>query len=154
VAHAPDKRSKTGNIFCDKSCAAKYNNRIHPKKPSARQCECGKKVSRSTNLCMECYKKKHATFNNKPLGAVVKEGIGPNKYAYIRTLARRCYKEASFPKICCLCGYSKHVEICHKKDIASFSSDTLVREVNRLDNLTALCRNCHWEFDNGLVHLR
>ena len=50
---------------------------------------------------------------------------------------------------CAKCGYDKHVELCHIKDIANFDDDSLLSEVNSRNNIIQLCPNCHWEFDNG-----
>jgi hypothetical protein len=35
--------------------------------------------------------------------------------------------------------------------LTSFPLETPISVVNALDNLVGLCRNCHWEFDNGLL---
>src|SRR5439155_15038422 len=71
----------------------------------------------------------------------------------IRQFARARYLRSDLPKRCIICGYDKHFEVCHKKPINSFSSNTLLSEVNSLDNLIALCPNHHWEFDKGLLVL-
>ncbi|MBS1722774.1 MAG: HNH endonuclease [Armatimonadetes bacterium] len=73
--------------------------------------------------------------------------------ATVRDHARRVYRASDKPKCCCYCGYSTHYEVAHVKDIASFPLDTTLGVVNHLDNLVALCRNHHWEFDHGLVTL-
>lgn len=52
-----------------------------------------------------------------------------------------------------ICGYSKHVEICHVKDICEFSIETLITEINSIKNLKALCPTHHWEFDHGYLEL-
>jgi HNH endonuclease len=49
----------------------------------------------------------------------------------------------------CKCGYSKHVEICHIKEVKSFPDDAKIKEINDPSNLLYLCPNCHWEFDNS-----
>lgn len=69
------------------------------------------------------------------------------KYAYIRYTAK-AWLSGKRPEICQHCGYSKHVEVCHIKPIASFSADTTLDIVNHESNLLLLCPNCHWEFDN------
>lgn len=51
----------------------------------------------------------------------------------------------------CFCGYDRHVDICHKRDIADFPDNTLLKTVNHIDNLVALCPTHHWEFDNGYL---
>ena len=54
---------------------------------------------------------------------------------------------------CLSCGYSKHVEICHIKGISKHDDDTPISKINDLKNLITLCRNHHWELDNGLSSL-
>jgi predicted HNH restriction endonuclease len=55
---------------------------------------------------------------------------------------------------CMSCGYGKHIEVCHLRQITDFPDTATVDEVNDLSNLTVLCPNCHWEFDNGLISVR
>ena len=69
----------------------------------------------------------------------------------IRELAKNKTKTIERFKSCQNCGYNKHVEICHVKAIKDFSLETLISEVNDLNNLVGLCPNCHWKFDNGIL---
>lgn len=70
-------------------------------------------------------------------------------FALIRTRARAEAKKLGMS--CCeKCGYSKHVEIAHKRAISTFDSSTLISHINARENLMALCPNCHWEYDHGL----
>ncbi|MFN8530060.1 MAG: HNH endonuclease [Anaerolineae bacterium] len=81
---------------------------------------------------------------------------GSAKYqiaAQLRALARSAYEQSGAPRVCKNCGYAKHVEICHIKAISSFPPETLVEVVNDAANLVALCPNCHWEFDHGMLTL-
>lgn len=58
---------------------------------------------------------------------------------------------------CKLCGYSLHVELCHVKAIHRCFKETphmLVKEVNSRANVIPLCRNCHWELDNGHIQMK
>jgi len=66
----------------------------------------------------------------------------------ITRYARKTYRNANKPQKCKICGYNKHVNVCHIKGIGTFSMDSLVGEINALDNLIALCPNHHWEFDH------
>ena len=52
---------------------------------------------------------------------------------------------------CSACGYSLHVDICHVRDVASFPDSATVGEVNAAENLIALDKRCHWEFDHGYL---
>ena len=49
--------------------------------------------------------------------------------------------------------YNKHIEIAHKKAVSDFDDSATIAEINDINNLIALCPNCHWEFDNGLLKL-
>lgn len=73
------------------------------------------------------------------------------KYPYLRTLARKKYLESDKPKFCVICGYNFHFDVCHIKDIQSFNSSVTVAEINHIDNLIALCKNHHYEFDKGYL---
>ena len=59
----------------------------------------------------------------------------------------------SLKKECLVCKYSNHVEVAHVKAVSKFSDDTLVSEMNDLQNLMYLCPNHHWEYDNGKLSL-
>ena len=71
--------------------------------------------------------------------------------ARVRQLARKLYRCSSKPRVCFICGYSKHVEICHKRPINDFSDDSYILEINDIENLVALCPNHHWEFDHNYL---
>lgn len=73
--------------------------------------------------------------------------------ARIRELARGVYKNSGRPKYCLVCNYDAHYEVCHIIGISEFPEDTLVSVVNHIDNLIAMCRNHHWELDNGILKL-
>lgn len=66
----------------------------------------------------------------------------------IRRHTVKIYETSGKPKACNSCGYDKHYEICHIRAVSDFPDEALVEEINSIDNLMALCPNCHWEFDN------
>ncbi len=66
----------------------------------------------------------------------------------IRRNAQKIFETSGKEKKCSVCGYKNHVEICHIKSVSSFNDDSLIEEINHIDNLIALCPNHHWEFDN------
>lgn len=72
---------------------------------------------------------------------------------YINRHARKIYELSGKSKKCEICGYNLHTEICHIKDVKDFSSEALISEINNIDNLVALCRNHHWEFDHNYIEL-
>ncbi len=61
--------------------------------------------------------------------------------------------QSNRPRVCHNCGYDKHVEICHIRAIGDFPDETPVSVVSGIENLVALCPNCHWEFDRGLLKI-
>ncbi len=73
--------------------------------------------------------------------------------AVIRKHAHYVYNKNNGHSACKICGYDKHVEVCHIKSVSSFNEDALVSEINDVNNLIGLCPNHHWEFDNGLIML-
>ena len=56
-------------------------------------------------------------------------------------------------KTCTICGYDKYYEVCHIKSVSDFSDDSLISEINSLDNLVALCPNHHKEYDLKMLIL-
>jgi hypothetical protein len=71
--------------------------------------------------------------------------------SYFPLQARKVYEKSGKPKVCKICGYSKAVDICHKRPVSDFPDDTPVRDINHIDNLTCLCKNHHWELDHDLL---
>ncbi len=138
--------------FCNKSCAAIYNNVKFPKrKRKQRYCKhCGIKVLPRRLTCDNCNPSCVDWSKRTIEDVIMLNNRHTNKYRRIRDHARYVYDSSDRPKGCEKCPYDKHYEVCHIKPIHLFTSDTPVSIVNALDNLIALCRNCHWEFDNGL----
>lgn len=135
---------KRYNKFCSHGCSAKYNNVRKIKK--VRHCRnCGSVVDRFRVLCDNC---KMTNAWKLTLGELQSRA----KYqcnAQIRNHGRIVFKNNK-PNVtkCERCGYDKHIEICHIKDINKFSPDTPIMTINAIENLIGLCPNCHWEFDN------
>lgn len=145
--------------FCCKSCSAIYNNSKNSKrKKRLWHCEkCHEVKPRpyyGAHQCDDCRNKikeyKYLTLLELREMYKSKGWQRQNVYTYIREKARKILKKQKING-CFVCGYSKHVEICHKKPIGEYPDDTVILEINSIDNLVALCPNCHWEFDNGLI---
>ena len=130
--------------YCNNSCSAKVNNKLYQKKPSVfLQCrECKTNFKRTKGLSVYCTtcSKSRSPFRHDSL---TKEQAGRK---YIRkNAARKAYKH--FPKQCEICLYAKHVEVCHIKPVKDFSKNSLVSEINIVNNLVILCPNHHKELD-------
>jgi len=137
--------------FCSRSCAAKYNNKI-PKRILEGQCEtCTLKISSTRKYCKKCFNLKFSAKDMTLKEAIYTHTHKSSAYSLVRARARMRYKTKN--NKCYNCGYDKHIEVCHIKPISSFSEDTLLSTINQDKNLIALCPNCHWEFDNGLLQL-
>jgi predicted restriction endonuclease len=138
---------KSPNHYCSKSCAAKSNNKS-PKR---------KKMNTICKKCNQLFTRNRRKYCDNCVNAIQPLKLsdyttkGSNKFSSIRKLARKKYIKNKKELKCFFCNYNKHVEISHIKAIISFESDTLISDINDLNNLIALCPNCHWEFDNGLL---
>jgi hypothetical protein len=139
--------------FCSTSCAAKYNNAHSPKrKLRIRYCKhCGVVIPAGRTVCDSC-NPSLVDWNERTLKSI-RDAAKYQANAKVRDIARYHYEKANLPRICANCGYEKHVEICHIKPINSFPAETPVAVINDLANLVALCPNCHWELDHGLLSL-
>lgn len=134
--------SKDGKLFCSRSCAASFNNKIPKrKKTQAYICDiCGAKAEHRRKLCIDC--KNEGIRGDITLKEAVYEYLHKSSaYALVRTRARA--KTKNREQKCNKCGYDKHVEVCHIKSISEFSEDTKLSVINSDDNLILLCPNCH-----------
>jgi HNH endonuclease len=142
--------------YCSSSCAAKVTGHTSPKRKLEGICiDCGDSISNSNIRCLPCHGKRQTLdpgeltleeYYNRP--HII--GKHPSwRYNYIRRLARSWSRQRE--KKCQNCGYSRHVECAHVRAIASFPNDTKIKEVNAASNILILCRNCHWEFDHGML---
>ena len=159
---------KHSNHFCSKSCAACFNNKGKQKNPAilriCKHCKCefysSKENGRSRILCIDCvqvYKNRNEYFRTITLkeyhNLLSVKGKHPSwKNSHIRVLNRSWNKDLIL-RPCAICGYNKHVELCHIKPISSFSESTTIGEINAPSNNIQLCPNCHYEFDHGLISL-
>lgn len=141
--------------FCSRSCSAKTNNRLAPKRYKTNSCKtCGVLIWKGRTYCKCCWND-HRKFSwkQKTLGELNKEGSNKGGYPMIREHSRRTYLQSDKPKYCIICKYDLHFDVAHIKGISSFPDDALISEINSLDNLTALCKNHHWEYDNGHLEI-
>lgn len=141
--------------FCSRSCRTKLYNRLCPKRCPKYFCvECGEgPLKNKIKYCKKCHRNPQALDWSKITIAEVQVKRKSFRNSRIRQLSRIAYKKSSKPKKCIICGYEKYYEVCHIKAIHSFSEDTIITVVNDINNLIALCPNCHWEYDNELLDI-
>jgi hypothetical protein len=164
--------------FCSRSCAASYNNARFPKRKSIYSnisespCTiCGdsipliKRNNSQYYLRKRCDKCLHVKSNRVRYKNRVLPNIGHltkkelfSKYGTWQSARSSILQHASVifhisdkPKKCCVCGYSKHIQICHMKSVSSFDENSLISEINEIKNLNAFCPTHHWEFDNNAL---
>jgi hypothetical protein len=155
--------------FCNCSCAAMYNNRLHPKRKSSEIarvavatycCACGNQIN-SRDLrrkyCDSCKYQARRVFN--ALGKRTKGSLFSSSANWqsarssLRGHACRVFARSKRAKECAICRYSMHVNIAHLRSVSIFPETALISEINHMSNLVALCPNHHWEFDHGFLTL-
>lgn len=141
--------------FCSRNCAATFNNLKYPKRHKTKKCKkCSKLIGAGNIHCEKCripndYSKyDELTIKDLEYGL---EQLACNKHVKIRDRARTIYKNSKKPKTCIICGYNLHCDIAHIKPVSKFNTNAKLTEVNNIDNLVALCKNHHWEFDHGYI---
>lgn len=145
-----------GRKFCSISHSAKFNN-----KPRGVCKSCNTPIPKSNKFCKSCrnsgIKESLDKRSDWLYVTTIKDILSRNKkqpannYRQIRDHARRFYLKSDKPKKCVICGYDLHFDVCHITGIKDFPENTKIIEVNSLNNLIALCKNHHWEFDNGYI---
>ncbi len=154
-------RNGKENKYCSKECSAKAHKGIASlpnarlRKGIARFCpKCGEnEIFNKEKTCLSCRFEAKFGRGAEDYSLItlkeLKERYNLQQYhAKIRGHARSIFKKNKGALVCKECGYSMHVDICHIKDIKDFSMATNIKQINDFSNLEALCKNCHWEFDN------
>lgn len=165
------EKSKSGRHFCSRICSASFNNKgVARNKPVLRNCNLclgnfeNINGHRSRSRCPDCvngfptfFEMRRNNLENLTIGEVKNKFRSKEKHPswknhYARCLNRSWNKEL-IRKPCYVCNYELHVELCHIKAISDFDDSATIGEVNDKSNIVQLCRNCHWEYDNGLLKL-
>lgn len=145
--------------FCSVACSGHVSALIAAEKrtldparrksrnPTVECPDCGSQMSLRSKSCQACRERvARAAVEGTTLGAL-RARYSLNQYhAKLRGYSRAAY---AGPMECLVCSYSLHVDVCHLRDVKDFPMSATVGEVNDPSNLVALCRNHHWEFDNG-----
>jgi hypothetical protein len=141
--------------FCNQSCSASYNNKKFKKKTLMKIfcITCNEEIKRYTykdekrrKYCSDICNPQKINWEKVTYGeAICLRSY--QKHSRIRDLARNIFMKTNIPKECIVCGYSRHIEICHYKEIKDHSDETFISDINKIENLIPLCRNHHWELD-------
>jgi predicted restriction endonuclease len=134
-------RKKT---FCNSSCSATYNNKVRELKREKKVVE-GLKKEKKEKFEFLLDMTKNELYD--------KHGVYYKFRAVVRKHAHYVFNKHITKKECLVCGYSNHVEVCHIKSVSDFDGDSLMKEINSIENLIGLCPNHHWEFDNGKIDI-
>ena len=159
------KEVEKGEVYCSRVCASLINNKS-PKRDSnlkgkfilekiCKNCNNSYIITEKQSKDKECCSLicSMEYYNKNMLATNVIKRKGANSYDNIRKSARS-YSKYKFKPICMNCGYDKHYEVCHIKDIKDFDHTiSTVYDINNENNLIHLCPNCHWEFDYGTLKL-
>lgn len=147
------------NHFCSLDCSTTYNNVHREREPTSKCRYCGDRFptprTNQRKVCPPC-KVKH---RRKPVMEMTKGELFSNRKSWqsarssIQKEARKVYFAHHGDPHCIAvgCGYRKHVEVSHRRDVADFPDDSLISEINDLKNLAGLCPTHHWEFDHDAL---
>lgn len=152
--------------YCSSSCAQQINNKRPRKrmKPTGSCKKCKTPIPNQRKFCNACWqnhKMNHLDMREIDLNATTMKDLKklfkdhPSHKAHhkSRKISNAIYKASDKQQCCAICGYDLHFEVAHIVPVSSFSDDTPLSIIHALDNLIALCRNHHWEYDHGHIDL-
>ena len=138
--------------FCSRSCSISHANRQTPKRARKNKCKrCNTPILSTRQHCSDCWNRGQIDKLNMTKRELLTSDT--QQYRIIRSHARTTAKNLGLLSKCGNCPYNLYVETCHIKSIQEFNDNALLKEINHPSNLIGLCRNCHWEFDNGFLQL-
>lgn len=142
--------------FCSQTCSAIYNNfqRAEQNPKFCQECSIFITKGKFCDNCLILVRKRNGLDFDTLTLADVKNKYGTAQYhSKIRGWARTTYFRHNHFKQCEYCRYDKHIDVCHILEVQSFPLNTTLSVVNALENLIGLCKNHHWEMDNGLLKI-
>jgi hypothetical protein len=161
--NSPFKSKREKAMFCSINCSTTYMNINSPRKKNRKICTKCLETTKSWRhtLCERHWQEYKDSKPDLYLNRTLKEyfekdslkDLHPSsKSAHIRGLANSWFKHLKLLP-CANCDYPLHVELCHIRAISDFDENSLLREVNSIENIIQLCPNCHWELDNNLLNI-
>lgn len=150
---------KTNNDFCSRSCAARYNNKLYPKrKPEGRCRVCKSIIPATKNFCSGTCKEQYGLSIPKQSR---EEKKAVNKKAVVTYRQKQKKKAIEYKGGKCeLCGYNKsvwalcfhHININEKEFNISQVTYKWTKLKPELDKCMLLCMNCHAELHAELKY--
>jgi hypothetical protein len=67
--------------------------------------------------------------------------------------AKRVYEQSGRSLECSICKFLDGIQVCHRRSVADFPDYALIKEINAIENLVALCPNHHWLLDHNKLSL-
>lgn len=154
------RKDSSSNHFCGRSCAARYNNRVHPKRRPEGKCRtCGCPVRTSDRYCSDDCKGVASKARKIP-EPVLREHRAQAVVGWRRRTKQRAL--ALKGGCCQVCGYSKAVSalVFHHLDpsqkdfvISNSNCKSWARVQKELEKCVLLCNRCHAEVHEGLISL-
>lgn len=143
------KKSKSGEHFCSTRCS--NIGRVRLRKPrSCTQCGESLNTQKRTKVCTNCASRTDALQDQCTKGELFsRRKTWQSARSFIQKTARAKFLRINSEPVCAVCGYQKHVEVCHRRDVADFPDTATIREINDTSNLIGLCPTHHWEFDSN-----
>lgn len=148
-------------VFCSLSCNAVYNNtgriKRHPTERVCIKCNNVFIITRNDTGYFSKNKRCPACLDSSIIETRTKKEIfeicssWQSARTTIRRHASKIYAKNNKPKCCAICGYHKHYDISHLKSVSDFSENSLITEINDINNLIALCPTHHWEYDHDAL---
>lgn len=135
------------NKFCNRSCAAKTNNKLFKKRTQEGSCKkCGLKISSTRIYCKTCFNQKECNKTKLEKISGSKRVVSWRQRIKIKAIA---YKGGC----CCKCGYNKCVRALQFHHVNRGEKEFSISGVSRgwgtikkeLDKCVLLCANCHAE---------
>ena len=127
--------------FCSRSCAAKHNNKLYPKRSLENICKiCESAIATSRSYCNKCWSGGSGINNFKIKLWLSGQWDGGSKRSLSDVVRNFLLKEAEYK--CSKCGFDKN----HPTD------NKTILEINHIDgdgtnhdrsNLEVICPNCH-----------
>lgn len=140
-------------VYCSRSCSTINSNRVTQKRHKTKKCSgagCDTLIlSRSKYCGKACWPLSVSYRTIQDVKDVAKYQVNSR----LRTEARNAYFSQGGTYACFVCGYDLHINVSHIKDLHQFPPTALVSDTCQMDNLVALCKNHHWEFDHGYLEV-